>query len=179
MGLQTLLRSLSEFFRKEQMDFGVVGAFALYAYGFVRATRDIDFVTRSEYKTKIVRYLESLGFETINTSNAFSNHLHPIGSARVDIMYIDSSTAEAVFGETQNRFVFEGLELPVVSVEHLIAMKLFTVKSNPERKFKDFADIKEIVKRTIWDKKKVLDYFRKYGQESYYNEITGESSNEQ
>jgi hypothetical protein len=179
VSLRTIFKALSEFFKRERMDFGIIGAFALYSYGYVRATRDIDFITRSEYKSRVIFYLESLGFETIYNSEAFSNHLHPIGSVRVDVMYADTATADAIFSDVKDRIVFEGLELPVVSAEHLIAMKLFAVQNNPERRFKDFADIKEILNRTEWDRKKVRDYFSKYGQTAYYQEITGESANDE
>jgi Nucleotidyl transferase AbiEii toxin, Type IV TA system len=177
MSLESIVESLSRFFARGKMDFGIIGAFAMYSYGYIRATRDIDFITRAEYKTKVIKYLESLGFETIHSSDAFSNHLHPIGSVRIDIMYVDPSTADAIFKETQRRLVLKDLELPVVSAEHLIAMKLFAVQSNPERRFKDFADIREILKHATCDMRKVREYFRKYGQESYYKEITGESAN--
>ncbi len=55
---------------------------------------------------------------------------------------------------------------------HLVAMKLFAIQSNPDRKFKDLADIKEILKHTKYNKKKIQNYFVKYGQESYFDEIT-------
>jgi predicted nucleotidyltransferase len=156
------------------MDFGVIGAFALYSYGYLRATRDIDFITRLSHKTKVVVFLESLGFETLHSSNAFSNHLHPLGSVRVDMMYVDGETAREIFGAVEKRLIFEDLELPVISPEHLVAMKLFAVQSNPERKLKDLSDIKEILCRTKYNKIAVKAYFKKYGQESFYKEISGD-----
>ena len=178
MSLKTIFETLSEFFRRESMDYGIIGAFALYSYGYIRATRDIDFVTRIEYKNRIIEFLESLGFETTFHSNAFSNHLHAIGGVRVDIMYVEGTTAEDIFTSTEKRLILNNLEVPVVRAEHLIAMKLFAIQNNPERKYKDFADIKEILRHARYDKKIVWEYFRKYGQESYYNEIIGETSNE-
>jgi predicted nucleotidyltransferase len=175
MSLKSIIEMLSGFFLREKMEFGIIGAFALYSYGYTRATRDIDFVTRVENRGKVTVYLTSLGFETIFSSDAFSNYLHPIGSVRVDIMYVEGPTADAVLGSTEKRPVFHDLELPVVSPEHLIAMKLFAVQNNPERKFKDLADIKEILHHATYDKQKVKEYFRKFGMESYYNEISGET----
>lgn len=57
---------LTEFFDREHLDYAVIGAFALHAYGYTRATTDVDFITRVECQDKIVQYLESLGFETLN-----------------------------------------------------------------------------------------------------------------
>lgn len=176
MSLKEIFTALSDFFKRNKMDFGIVGAFALFSYGYVRATRDIDFITRIKNREKTIRYLESLGFETTFSSRAFSNHLHPIDSVRVDIMYIEGATAGEIFGSTENRLIFNGIELPVVSAEHLVAMKLFAIQNNPDRKYKDLADIKEILRHTKCNRKTIKKYFIKYGQESFFDEIAGEIS---
>ena len=41
MSLKDQLDSLCAFFRRNDMEFGVIGAFALYLYGYVRATKDV------------------------------------------------------------------------------------------------------------------------------------------
>jgi len=173
--LKTIFKDIAEFFNREKMDFGIIGAFALYSYGYVRATRDIDFITRHEYQNKVVTYLESIGFETLNRSEAFSNHVHALGTARVDMMYVDGKTAQEIFGAVEKRLIFEDLKLPVISPEHLIAMKLFAIQNNPERKLKDLSDIKEITRRTKYNKTTVKDYFKKYGLEAFFKEISGDS----
>lgn len=174
MTLKNQFRTLTEFFNRDHLDYAVIGAFALYAYGYTRATRDVDFITRFEYQDKIVRYLESIGFETLNRSEGFSNHLHPIDSIRIDLVYIEGETADIIFGATQKRSFFENHELPVVSPEHLVALKLFAVHNDPDRKHKELADIKEILRITEVDKGRIREYFRKYGLEDYYGEIAGE-----
>jgi predicted nucleotidyltransferase len=178
MSLKAIFEALAEFFKREKIEYGIIGAFALYSYGYVRATRDIDFLTRIEFKNKVIGYLESLGFETTFSSEAFSNHVHPVGAVRVDIMYVEAETAETIFNAVENRLVSKDLKLPVVSPEHLIAMKLFAIQNNPERKFKDLADIKEILEHTTCKMELVREYFKKYGQESYYDEIAGKKNEE-
>ena len=173
MSLKNIFETISDFFTRNQLDYGIIGAFALYSYGYVRATQDIDYITRLKYKEKTVAYLESLGFETIFSSDAFSNHLHAIDSVRVDVMYVEGETADNIFKSTEKRLIFKDLELPVVSPEHLVAMKLFAIKNNPERKYKDLADIKEILHNTAYNEEIVKGYFKKYEQESYYDELAG------
>jgi predicted nucleotidyltransferase len=160
-------------FEREKADYAVIGAFALYAYGYIRATKDIDFVTRIEFQKKAVTFLESLGFQTVHCSEAFSNHMHPIGSMRVDIMYLEKVTADTIFKDAKRRILFEDLKIPVVSPEHLIAMKLFTAKHNGQRRLKDLADIKEIIGAVNVDKNSIKKYFQKFGLEEYYKEIEG------
>ena len=171
MPLKDIFKAITEMFECEKADYAVIGAFALYAYGYVRATKDIDFVTRIEFQNQAIHYLESLGFKTIYRSEAFSNHVHPIGIMRVDLMYLEKATADTVFSKVERRVLFEELKIPVVSAEHLVAMKLFAAKHNERRRLKDLADIKEIVSTVDINRKTVKDYFRKFGLESYYSEI--------
>jgi hypothetical protein len=162
-------------FEREKTDYAVIGAFALYAYGYLRATKDIDFVTRIEFQKKAISYLESLGFRTVHCSDAFSNHVHPIGEMRVDLMYLEKDTADIIFKAVQKRVLFEDLKIPVVSAEHLIAMKLFAAKHNGERRLKDLSDIKEIIAAVNIDKSSIRKYFKQYGLERYYKDIEGKS----
>lgn len=39
---------MMDYFHREHMDFALAGAYALHAYGYTRATRDVDFLTRQE-----------------------------------------------------------------------------------------------------------------------------------
>ena len=169
MSLKDIFEVLSDFFTREKIEYGIIGAYALYAYGYVRATKDIDFITRLENQSKVVAFLESLGFETIACSSAFSNHTHIVGSVKIDIMYVENSTADSIFQVTKRSLIFKDLSLPVVSFEHLIAMKLFAHQNNPER-MKDLSDIEEICKRTEHDEDSIKKYFVKYGQEKFYYE---------
>jgi hypothetical protein len=171
MSLKNVFKTLSEMFDREKADYAVIGAFALYAYGYVRATNDIDFVTRLEYQKKVIAYLESLGFETVHCSNAFSNHHHPLGGMCVDMMYLEGETANTIFRNTARKVLFENITIPVVSAEHLVAMKLFAAKNNERRRLKDLSDVKEIISAVDMDKNIILKYFKQFGLEAYYKEI--------
>jgi hypothetical protein len=173
MAIRDIFKALSEMFEREKADYAVIGAFALYAYGYVRATNDIDFVTRIEFQKKAVSFLESLGFQTVHCSEAFSNHMHPIGALRVDLMYLEKETADIIFKDVRKKVLFEDVKVPVVSPEHLIAMKLFAAKHNGRRRLKDLADIKEIIAAVDIDKDSIRKYFRQYGLEAYYKDMEG------
>jgi hypothetical protein len=171
MNLRNQFNTLTEFFEREQIDYAVIGAFALHAYGYTRATQDIDFITRMEYQEKIVGYLESLGFETLNRSPGYSNHLSPVKAIRVDLVYVEGKTAEMIFKGVPKKTLFQQTKIPVVRPEHLIALKLFSVKNDPERKLKELADIKEIIQLTPVNREEIKTYFQDYGLEEYYHEI--------
>jgi hypothetical protein len=178
MSLPEIARAFAEFLQRNRRDHALIGAFALYAYGYVRATRDIDFVVRLSDREPIQKFLVSLGFETTYSSDAFSNHLHPVGGVRLDLMYVDSVTADQIFTAATTRAVFQGVSLPVVCPEHLLAMKLFSASNNAERRLKDLGDAAEVVRRTALDREMVLGYCKKYGMEAYFEEIAGPETQE-
>jgi hypothetical protein len=120
---------------------------------------------------KSVTYLESLGFETLHCSDGYSIHLHTTDGVRIDLVYVDGETADLIFKAVRTRSFFEDFELPVVSPEHLVALKLFATRNDPDRKYKELADIKEIVRITTIDKDQIREYFKKYGLEAYYHKI--------
>ncbi len=180
MNIRTVLENLIGFFAKEEIDFALIGAFALQAYGYVRATQDIDFAVMGKGQERVVRFLESLGYETLYRSKGFSNHVHPLASlGRVDFVYVEGETAGELFSGSKPIQIFEGLSVPVVRPEHLIALKIFAMKNDPERSFREMADIRQLLSLTsrpggrAVDIDEVKGYFEKYGQLEKFYELTG------
>jgi len=152
LSLKEQFSILTEFFDKEKYDYALVGALALHAYGYTRATKDIDFITRDKYQKKIIKYLESLGFKTLHSSAGFSNHFNPVGSMRIDLIYVEDYTADSIFKSVRDISVFDNKKCPVIDHNHLIILKLFALKNDPDRKYKELADIKELLKLVTVDK---------------------------
>jgi hypothetical protein len=176
VNIKTVLENLIGFFTGEEIDFALIGAFALQAYGYVRATQDIDFVVRGEGQQRVVRFLESLGYETFYRSKGFSNHVHPLASlGRVDFVYVEGETADRLFSGIKRIMISETISVPVVRPEHLIALKIFAMKNDPERTFREMADIQQLLNLTSQsvDIDEVKAYFEKYGQLEKFYELTG------
>ena len=148
---------------------------ALKAYGYMRATQDVDFIVKQEDQAKIIANLESLGFETLYSSKGYSNHIHPLsGLGRIDFVYVKGDTAKSIFKERRRLLVFGDLRLPVVKPEHVVALKVFAMKNDPDRALRDMADIKELLSLPGIDLQEVRKYFEKYGQMERYYDIVGE-----
>jgi predicted nucleotidyltransferase len=171
MDLKKVVESLLSWFQDNNINYALIGGFALHAYGYVRATRDIDFLVLEKEQNRIITYLEQLGFETINRSQGYSNHIHSIGTLRVDFVYVDDFTGDKIFCETDKKVLFENLRISIVSERHLIALKLFAAKNDPERKLRELADIKELVKIGHIDKLQVIELLSKYGFEEWIEEV--------
>lgn len=174
MSLQNRFRIMTDFFVRESIDYALVGAFALAAYGYSRATSDVDFLTRYEHQARIIAYLESLGFETLHQSAGYSNHLLALEHARFDFVYVDAQTATTIFSAIRQLPVLGDLELPVVSPEHLVMMKLFAVRNDPPRKFKELGDIREILLRQRMDLDSLRSHFQRAGLIEAFEEIRRE-----
>ena len=65
------------------------------------------------------------------------------------------------------------IDIPVVSPEHLIAMKLFAAKNDPSRKWRELSDIRELILHTHVDLDDVRHYFILYELETYFDELPG------
>jgi hypothetical protein len=174
MNLRTVIEDISRFFSREEIVFAVIGAVALKAYGYVRATRDVDFIVRREDQERIIRFLETLGYETLHRSVGFSNHLHPFpGLGRLDFVYVAGETAEIIFSTTRPLFILDDLTLPVVRPEHLIALKIYAMKNDPRRTHREMADIQQLLRLPEIDTDEVRSYFEKYGQLEKFDELAG------
>lgn len=171
MEIRELFGALSSFFNREKIEYAVIGAYALYSYGYVRATRDIDFVVPLRHQQKVCAYLESLGFETVHCSDAFSNHVHPVGNARVDCMYVQGPTEQELFAAAAKRVLYDAIEVCVVAPLHLLAMKLFSAAGDESRRSKDIADLRELIKAAQLDKATVREAAAKYGMEGYLDQL--------
>jgi hypothetical protein len=87
-------------------------------------------------------------------------------------MYVEGTTADEIFSRIHKRMVLGKKHLPVVAPEHLIAMKLFAAAHNPDRRLRDLADVREIVKNTDIAPETVRALFVKYGLEGDYDDTT-------
>jgi hypothetical protein len=175
-----VFKLLSDFFHEHEVDHALIGAFALNAYGYMRATGDIDFIVRRDDQEKVIEYLDSLGFETIHRSTGYSNHVHKLsGLGQVDFVYVTGRTAEAIFAEARKMPVLGKQAIPVVKPEHLVALKVFAIKNDPSRRLREMADIEYLLRLPEVNRVEIRKYFEKYGQLKTFYEILGEKGMEE
>jgi hypothetical protein len=173
LNIKTIFQNLIGFFKQAEIEYALVGAFALKAHGYLRATEDVDFLVRGLHQSKIIAYLESLGYETIYRSAGYSNHVHPLANlGRIDFIYVKGETADVILSEAKPLLVLDDISVPVVRVEHLIALKVFAMKNDPERSFREMADLQYLLKLPGLDLEEIREYFEKYGQMEKYDELT-------
>lgn len=130
---------------EENVRFLLVGAYAVAVYGYPRATKDIDLFVRAvpENASNLIRALTRFGAPLAGVSESdFSTEgvVLQIGNSprRIDILTrISGIDFEQAF--TNRKIIsVEGMEVPVISVEDLIANKRATGR------LQDLADIEKL-----------------------------------
>jgi hypothetical protein len=151
----------------------VAGGVAMQTYGLARTTQDLDFVAESAGASELVPWLESVGYETLYRSAAFSNHLHADAAlGRIDFIYVDPTTASALFPAT--RLVeWNQRSLRVPSPIHMVAMKVHAMKNDPSRTLREMADIQYLLQLPDADRPAARRYFERAGLLERFNEIAG------
>jgi hypothetical protein len=143
------------------------------AYGLVRTTFDLDVVTDGEAQDALVAFLENEGYETLHRSTGYSNHLHTdTDLGRVDVVYVRDETSRELFSNLRLVQGPGGRKIPVLQPEHLIAMKVFAMKNDPSRIYRELEDIRFLLKSTDVDRDEVRGHFRKHGLEDRFDELT-------
>jgi hypothetical protein len=152
--------------------FALAGAMALHARGISRSTQDLDIVTEATAQAELIAHLESLGYETLHRSDGYSNHLHSDPAlGRLDFIYVDALTADALFAECDKTYAMGGRRIPVPSAEHLVAMKVQAMKNDPRRAFKELADIQSLIQTQRLDTPALRRYFERAGLLERFREL--------
>jgi hypothetical protein len=166
-----VLSVVTRFLDEHGVPYALAGAFALAAYGLSRATEDIDFVVDARAQHNLIAFLESLGYDTIYSSEGYSNHVHRLPAmGRVDCIYVRGSTATQLF-EGARVVPLGGKSLRVPRPEHLAAMKILAMKNDPTRTFQEMADLQHILGLPGVDVKEVRGYFERYGLLENFDEL--------
>src|SRR5438477_2406143 len=120
MRFDVVLRTFTDFFEREGIRYAVIGGLAMQAWGASRFTKDVDFVVERSDRERVIAFAESHGYETLHFNDAFSNHAHPeLDFGRVDILYVDHTTAEKMFARSTVKPIVGDYNGPVPSPEHM------------------------------------------------------------
>jgi hypothetical protein len=172
MNFGAALSTLTEFLEERGFLYAVVGGVALAAYGLPRTTLDLDFAVESRAQDELIRFLESRGYQTLHRSSGFSNHQHPDPDwGRLDFIHVRDETSRALFASCRRLQGPGGRQMPVPRPEHLVAMKVAAMKSDPARTFQEMNDIRFLLKLPGVDRAMATSYFERHGLRDRLDEI--------
>jgi len=152
----------------------LVGGFAVNHYGVTRQTLDVDFMIVTEDYLKALEILKPHGYEEILKHDIFTRLKSPKKEwMDVDFLFVDSKTIRGIL-KTGGKTCISGHAFMVPSLEHLIAMKLHSLKHNIKmREYKDLMDILGLIQGNKVDVR--TEKFRKlctdFGTQEVYQKI--------
>ena len=152
--------------------YGVIGGVALAMYGMPRTTVDLDLVVERAAQDELIRFVESLGYQTLHRSSGYSNHAHADPSqGKLDFVYVRGETSEQIFSGCRRLKAPGGVEAPVPRPEHLAALKILAMKNDPSRTFQEMADLRFLIALPGVDRREVHSYFTRHDLEDRFDEL--------
>jgi hypothetical protein len=172
VNFERVIALVGEFLDRGKVRWAVCGGLGLAAYGLARTTFDADLLVDGDHEDEVVAFMEASGFETLYRSAGFSNHLHADPElGRVDFVYVRGETRERLFAAARIVAGPAGGSLRVPKPEHLAAMKVAALKSDPARTFQELADIRFLLTLPGVDREEVRGYFARHGLEARFDEL--------
>ena len=174
MDERSVFHLISEVTQKAGVSCILIGGFAVNYYKVTRQTADVDFLITKEDFTKISGFLEEAGYKQILAQEAFvqlkSGHLPLLD---IDFMFVDQDTFKKIKSESQ-QLKIAGQHFIVPSLNHLVALKLHSIKHNSKiRLTRDLPDIVNLIRinKVNVEAKEFKELCLKYGTEEIYQRI--------
>jgi hypothetical protein len=172
MDIASALRTFGDFFERESIRYAVIGGVAVTAWGRVRSTKDLDFAVEAQDRQRVITFAESIGYETLYVSEAFSNHVHADQAlGRIDFMYLRGITAEKVLSTTVEKPLLDDRSLPVASAEHLAMMKGLSMRNDSNRVRYEGEDVRVLLNVQGVNIEAVREYYRHLGMLDFIDAI--------
>jgi predicted nucleotidyltransferase len=170
----SLLEQIQREAEREGVRFVVIGGFAVIAHGYERSTADLDLLVRREDQPQWQALLGGLGYQLINDGGNFLQFAQTRAEEwPLDLMLVRQPTFDGILAQAQETSLL-GARVRLVSLEHLIALKLHALKQARLRRFlKDFQDVVELIQVQHLDLQSppIRDLFLHYGTDDLYQKF--------
>jgi hypothetical protein len=157
------------------LSFVVIGAHAVAAHGFSRATTDLDIITDKAQRAGWVALLAGLGYKQSQDGGSFLQFTAPEPDQwDVDVLLTDEATFTK-FRSAAAKAVIAETVVWVPALDHLLALKLHALKNgNAARFLKDLEDIINLIVANKVDVQgaSFKQLMEKFGTPELYEKIT-------
>ena len=139
------IESLHRLLKENDIGVLLAGGWVVNAHGYGRQTNDVDWVACDEAQERIQDLMTSLGFIPGSTSNLVTRFTSvALTIPTVDFLWVDRATFAKL--DTKDSFSGRHGTVPLLRLDHLIAMKIHALKSHEERQGRDLLDIRFLLK---------------------------------
>ena len=161
--------------RNRHLRFLVIGGLAVNHFGFSRETSDLDFFISRGDREGWMKMLSDFGYASYHDGGNFIQYDAPKNNAwPVDLMLVQEKTFAPIFAASSDAEFF-GVKSKVPLLEHLIALKLHSLKNTRMRRFlKDFLDVENLIQINRLDIKsqEMHSLFDRYGTQDLYEKVS-------
>lgn len=170
----TIFHFISTEFEKAKIPCVLIGGFAVNYYGVTRQTADVDFLITKEDGVRALELLKKAGYKQGITQEVFARlEDSKYYLMDIDFVFVDKDTLTQIIKKGKE-IKIAGQRFIVPSLNHLIALKLHSIKFNP--KLREFTDLPDIINLLRINKVNVTtEQFRKlclkYGTKELYHKI--------
>lgn len=182
MDFEKVLEILIQKFNEKNIDFALVGGFALNLLGIIRTTQDIDFLILLNKAGEADQIMKQLNYEVLYRSEECANYVSPIRAfGRVDFMYAHRKYTRAMLKNALKVKVLNNrYEMKILRAEDIIGLKMQALSNNPERYLQDMSDIERLLsEQKELDMSLIREYFRIFEKEKELEEILRRVKNAQ
>jgi hypothetical protein len=177
----TLLQEIHQRAQERGLRFLLIGGFAVNAHGHGRTTGDLDLAVPRADLDAWRNLIESIGHRLGESNDRFLQFESDAPDRiPIDVMLTNEATFAALW-DAAGEVRYDERVFRVVSIEHLIAMKLHVLKQAKLHRFlKDFQDVVDLARVNQLDlrSEKFRALFAKHGSVRLYEQIlrfTGQS----
>ena len=170
-----------ENFKRENIDFALIGGFALQAVGLTRTTKDVDLLILSDDAQKVKDILLKKGYELIYESEDVFNFVSRDSElGRIDFLLAHRKYSLEMLHRAPEMPVLGGkFKTKVLKIEDLIGLKVQATSNDPKRINQDITDIKSLIRdnRDSLDVDRIREYFKLFDRERDLDKIIEEIDN--
>lgn len=181
MDFKQVLRFLVSEFDKNNIDYALIGGFALGILGIMRTTVDMDFLVKKDDAEKVKSILEKHSYKCIFITENVSQYVSNISSqGTLDFIHAFRPISLGMLKDKQQKIIYNGeMTIPVLKPEDIIGLKVQALANNPAREEFEKNDIKSIIEkyREYIDWNRLEEYFTLFFLTEYYEKLKKDYGN--
>lgn len=158
MDFQLVFEKVIFTFEEENLQYGLIGGFALGVMGILRATMDIDILLLVDDIDKADKILTDCMYSCVHRSphlSQYTSELKPLGS--IDILHASKTISKEMLSRVERYKVFNKYMIPVLSPEDIIGLKVQAIANDVQREATDIYDMRLLLEYQL-QRERLIDW---------------------
>lgn len=175
MDFEKVLKLLIKDFDEENINYALIGGFAMGVLGIMRTTMDLDFIIGFNDLPKIEKILKKYDYNCVFKSQNVSQYVSDVKIfGEIDFLHAFRQISASMLKRSKQISIFEEkLKVRVLLPEDIIGLKLQALVNDPKRENQEYADMQRIADyykgELNWDL--IKEYFDLFDKEKEYTEL--------